>query len=512
MGIDIVLAIFFSFIIGAVFGGMAIFLFKGAAFTRQTRTAQKEASTIISEAQSEARALIREAREVLENERLTLEKELGERRNELQRRETNLTQKEATLEHKLADITQRDARLSAKEREIEQLKANLDEIRAREISELERVSKMTNEEARNLLLERLEADLNQEKIERLHRWEAETQAEADRRAQEIIIQAIQRSASEVTAEATVSVVPLPNDEMKGRLIGREGRNIRAIEQATGVDLIIDDTPEAVTLSSFDPVRREIARQVITKLVLDGRIHPARIEEITAKTKSEVEADIEKTGEEAAYEVGVRGLHPELIKLLGRLKYRTSYGQNVLAHSMEVALLASKMAAELKLNTNLARRAGLLHDIGKAVDREVEGTHAAIGADIARQWEKSPEVIRGIAEHHLDTVNTSMWGFLVSAADAISSSRPGARREDIESYIKRLRDLEEIANNFDGVAKSYAVQAGREIRIMVSPTEINDLAAVKLARDIAQKIEETLQYPGQIKVTVLRETRAIDYAK
>jgi ribonuclease Y len=512
MGIDTVLAIFFSFIIGAVFGGMAMFILKGTAFNRQSGAAQKKADTIISEAQSEARALVKEAREVLENERVVLEREIQERRNELQRRETTLAQKETTLEHKLNDLAQKEKTLSAKEKEMEQLRASLEEIKSRQAGELERVARMTTEEARNIILERLEGELAQEKVERLHRWEAELRAEANRKAQEIIVQAIQRSASEVATETTVSVVPLPNDEMKGRLIGREGRNIRAIEQATGVDLIIDDTPEAVTLSSFDPIRREIARQAITKLVLDGRIHPARIEEVVAKAKNEVEEEIEKAGEEAAFEAGVRGLHPELIKILGRLKYRTSYGQNVLAHSIEVALLASKMAAELKLNVNLAKRAGLLHDIGKAVDREVEGTHAAIGAEIVRQREKSPEVVKGIAEHHLDTENISIWGFLISAADAISSSRPGARREDIENYVKRLRDLEEIADSFAGVAKSYAIQAGREIRIMVRPTEVDDLKAVQMARDIAQKIEETLQYPGQIKVTVLREIRAVDYAK
>ncbi|MFC1951975.1 ribonuclease Y, partial [Chloroflexota bacterium] len=313
-------------------------------------------------------------------------------------------------------------------------------------------------------------------------------------------------------QITVAVVPLPSDEMKGRLIGREGRNIRALEQATGIDLIIDDTPEAVTLSGFDPVRREVARLALSKLILDGRIHPARIEEVVAKTKEEVAATIYSTGEEAAYQVGVPGLRPELIKLLGRLKYRTSYGQNVLAHSIEVAYLAAMIASELGANVATAKKAGLLHDIGKAVDREVEGTHAAIGADLVKQWEKSPEVVQGVAEHHIETDSTSVWGFIISAADAISGGKPGARRELLESYLKRLKALEDIADSFKGVEKSYAIQAGREVRILVKPDEIDDLGAMRLARDIVKKVEGSLEYPGQVKVTVIRETRAVDYAK
>jgi ribonuclease Y len=371
---------------------------------------------------------------------------------------------------------------------------------------------MSSAEAKQTLLDAMDVEIQQEASRRLRQWEAKLKENSDEKAQEILAQAIQRSASEIVAETTVSAVPLPSDEMKGRLIGREGRNIRALEQATGVDLIIDDTPEAVTLSSFDPVRREIARLAISRLILDGRIHPARIEEMVNKAREEVEADIYNAGEQAAIQAGVQGLHPELIRLLGRLKYRTSYGQHSLMHSAETASLAGMIASELGANVSIAKRAGLLHDIGKAVDREVEGPHAAIGADLVRQWDKSPEVIQGIAEHHLETNDTGIWGFIISAADAISSARPGARRESLENYLKRLKALEDIADSFKGVEKSYAIQAGREVRILVKPEEIDDLGAMRLARDIVKKVEETLQYPGQIRVTVIRETRAVDYAK
>jgi ribonuclease Y len=358
----------------------------------------------------------------------------------------------------------------------------------------------------------MEGEMKEETTRRLRDWEEELKDEADVRAQGILSVAIQRSASEIVSEISVVSVPLPGDEMKGRLIGREGRNIRALEQATGVDLIIDDTPEAVTLSSFDPVRREVARLALTKLIADGRIHPARIEEVVTKTKEEVEATMFAAGEQAAFQVEVAGLRPELIRILGRLKYRTSYGQNVLAHSIETAFLAGIIASELGADVAIARKAGLLHDIGKAIDREVEGTHTAIGADLVKQWDKSPEVLQGVAEHHLDSSSTSVWGYIISAADAISSARPGARRESVENYLKRLNALEEIANGFKGVDKSFAIQAGREVRILVKPEEIDDLGAMRMARDIVRKIEEGLSYPGQIKVTVLRETRATDYAK
>jgi ribonuclease Y len=371
---------------------------------------------------------------------------------------------------------------------------------------------MSSAEAKEILLHRVEAEIGDETSRRVRDMEAKVKEESSSKARDILAQAMQRCATEVVAESTVSSVPLPSDEMKGRLIGREGRNIRALEHATGVDLIIDDTPEAVSLSCFDPVRREIARVALERLILDGRIHPGRIEEMVQRARNEVEAIIQTEGEQAAAKVGVPGLAPELIRVLGRLKYRFSYGQNVLMHSVEVALLAGMMAAEIGARVNIAKKAGLLHDIGKAVDFETEGPHALIGADVARQWEKSPEVVDAIAGHHGEAQMTSAEAFLVSAADAISGARPGARRESLEQYLKHLEALEAIANGFPGVEKSYAIQAGREIRIMVKPEEIDDLSAMRLARDIAKKVEESLNYPGQVKVTVIRETRAVDYAK
>ncbi|MBI4285250.1 MAG: ribonuclease Y [Chloroflexi bacterium] len=500
------------FIIGIILGAFVAFVLRRAIISRQIRIAERKGARIIAESQSKAKEISNEARQEMEKVKSAAESEHRERRLELQRQENRLNQKLENVERKLENLEHRDRNLTNKEKSIETLRAQISEIKDKQLKQLETISSMSSAEAKNVLLEAMQGELKEEATRRLREWEAKLREETNERTQSILAQAIQRSASEMVAETTVSTVPIPSDEMKGRLIGREGRNIRALEQATGVDLIIDDTPEAVTLSSFDGVRREIARQALAKLVLDGRIHPARIEEVVNNVKEQVEADIVKTGEEAAYQVGVHGLRPELIKLLGRLKYRTSYGQNVLNHSIETAFLASMIAGELGANATLAKRAGLLHDIGKAVDREVEGTHAAIGADLVKQWDKSPEVVQGIAEHHLETENTSLWGFIVSAADAISGARPGARRETLESYIKRLRALEDIANGFKGVERSFAIQAGREIRIMVKPEEVDDISAVRLARDIVKKIEEGLEYPGQIKVTVVRETRAVDYAK
>jgi ribonuclease Y len=512
MGVGEILAIFFSFVIGVIFGGMAMFLSRSMLANHQIRIAQRKAAKLLAEARTEAKDILEENRKEIEKLKLMNEAEYKERRAEIQRQENRLTQKESSLEHKLEDAVGRERNLILKEKELEAIKANLAEVKENQLKQLELISGLTSDEAKQLLLDKIEVEIQEEAARRLRDWEIKLKEEAEEKARGILSQVIQRSASEIVSETTASVVTIPNDEMKGRLIGREGRNIRALEQATGVDLIIDDTPEAVTISSFDPVRREIAYQALSKLILDGRIHPARIEEIVAKTKEEVETAIVQAGEQAALQVGVTRLHPELIKLLGRLKYRTSYGQNVLAHSIEVAYFSGMIAAELGVNVALAKRAGLLHDIGKAVDREIEGTHASIGADLVRQWDKSKEVVKGVAEHHMETGDTSIWGFIVSAADAISSARPGARRESLENYLKRLKSLEEIADGFKGVEKSYAIQAGREVRILVKPDEVDDLSAMRLARDIVKKIEESLEYPGQIRVIVLRETRAIDYAK
>ncbi|MBA7561693.1 MAG: ribonuclease Y [Dehalococcoidia bacterium] len=507
-----ILAVFFSFVIGVVFGGMAIFLFRRMMVNRQIRLAQRKAAKIEAEANEEAKKTLNEAKREVDKTKSAADADYRERRSELQRQENRLSQKTETLDRKLEGAEQRERNLTNKEKEITSVRSELDEIRAKQLKQLEMISGMSTAEAKKLFLDAIETEMEKETSRRLREWEANFREEADKKAQDILSQAIQRCASEVVTETTVAAVPLPSDEMKGRLIGREGRNIRALEQATGVDLIVDDTPEAVTLSSFDPVRREIARLALTKLITDGRIHPARIEEVVNKTKEDVEVAIQNAGEQAAYQVGVHGLRPELVKLLGRLKYRTSYGQNVLNHSVEVAHLAGMIAGELGVNVATAKKAGLLHDIGKAVDREVEGPHAAIGADLVKQWDKAPEVVQGVGEHHFETDSTSVWGFLVAAADAVSSARPGARRESLERYLKRLKELEDIANDFKGVEKSYAIQAGREIRILVKPEEIDDLGAMRLARDIVKKIEEGLEYPGQIKVTVLRETRAVDYAK
>jgi len=511
-GIIVILAIFFAFVIGAVFGGMAAFIFRRVMFNRQIRIAERKAAKIMAEARDESRVMLNDAQEEARKTKTSVDTEYRERRSELQRQENRVSQKIENLDRKLEGVEQRERNMAGKEKEIESIRGQLGELRDRQLKQLELISGMSSAEARQQLIDAMQVEMEQETSRRLREWEAKLKEEADEKAQEILSQAIQRSASEIVTESTVSVVPLPSDEMKGRLIGREGRNIRALEQATGVDLIIDDTPEAVTLSSFDPVRREVARNALRKLILDGRIHPARIEEVVAKAKEDVDADINSAGEQAAYQVSVHGLRPEIIRLLGRLKYRTSYGQNCLSHSLETAHIAGMIASELGANVGIAKRAGLLHDIGKAVDREVEGTHAQIGADLVKQWDKSPEVVQGIAGHHLETDSVSMWGFIISAADAISSARPGARRESLENYLKRMKALEDIANDFKGVEKSYAIQAGREIRILVKPEEIDDLGAMRLARDIVKRIEEGLEYPGQIKVTVLRETRAVDFAK
>ena len=512
MGIEFYIALVSVFVIGVIGGGALVFFYRRMVINHQLRVAQRKAARTTGEAKLEAKEILREAKEDAGKTKLTVEAEYRERRTELQRQENRLSSKMETLERKLEGVDQRERNIANRERKIESTQTELAEIRDKQIKQLALISGMSSNEAKETLLERIEQEMQEETSRRLREWENQLKEEADKKAQGILAQSIQRYASEVVSETSVSSVPLPSDEMKGRLIGREGRNIRALEQATGVDLIIDDTPGTVTLSGFDPVRRQVARLALNKLIVDGRIHPARIEEVVAKAKEEVDATITSAGEQAAYEVGIHGLRPELIKVLGRLKYRTSYGQNVLTHSVEVAYLAGMLASELAADAAIAKKSGLLHDLGKAVDHEVEGTHTAIGADLVKQWDKSPEVVQGILEHHLDTTSTSVWGYIISAADAISSARPGARRESLENYLKRLRALEDIANAFKGVEKSFAIQAGREIRILVKPEEIDDLEAMRLARDIVKKIEEGLDYPGQIKVTVLRETRAVDYAK
>lgn len=426
--------------------------------------------------------------------------------------ERRLTQKEESLDRKIESIERKEENLNKKDEEIDKVREQVQELHAKQLAELERLSGLTSDEARVILLANIEDEIKHEAAMLIKEIESQAKEEGEKRARDIISQAIQRCAADHVAETTVTVVALPNDEMKGRIIGREGRNIRTLETLTGIDLIIDDTPEAVILSGFDPIRRETARLALEKLILDGRIHPARIEEMVEKARKEVENQIREAGEQATFETAVHGLHPELVKLLGRLKYRTSYGQNVLKHSIEVSHLAGLMAAELGVDITLAKRAGLLHDIGKAIDHETEGPHVTIGADLCKKYKESPAIIHAVAAHHGDEEAKTIEAVLVQAADAISAARPGARRETLESYIKRLEKLEAITNSFEGVEKSFAIQAGREVRVMVKPDKIDDLSAVRLVRDIAKRIEDELEYPGQIKVMVIRETRAVEYAK
>lgn len=467
--------------------------------------AQKRAETIKKET-------ILEAKEEVYKLKSENERENRERRNEIQRSERRLLQKEELLDKKIEAIEQREENAVKKQKEIEASEAEINELKAKQLKELETISGMSMDEAKDILLESVEHDARHEAALMLREIEQKTKEEADKRARNIVSLAIQRCAADHVAETTVSVVALPNDEMKGRIIGREGRNLRTLETATGVDLIIDDTPEAVTLSGFDPVRREVARIALEKLIMDGRIHPGRIEEMVEKARKEVDVQIREAGEQAIFECGIHGLHHELVKLLGRLKYRTSYGQNVLKHSIEVSHLAGIMAAEIGANVTLAKRAGLLHDIGKAIDHEVEGPHVQIGADVAKKYRENNQVINAIMAHHGDVEPATVEAVLVQAADAISAARPGARRETLENYIKRLEKLEEIANSFEGVDKSFAIQAGREIRIIVKPENVNDADTIIMAKEIVKRIETELEYPGQIKVNVIRETRAVEFAK
>ncbi|MEG0830509.1 MAG: ribonuclease Y [Anaerovoracaceae bacterium] len=512
-----------SIILGIIIGIIALvvgiligYILRKTVGEKAIGSAEQKAKNLILDAENRSETIRKEitleAKEEAHKIRSDVDREIRERRGEIQKSERRLIQKEESLDRKLENIERKEESITAKETIVVEKQKELDGFVAKQLEELEKISGYSVEEAKAVLLANTEQEIRYETSIMIKEIEAKAKEEADKKAKEIITGAIQRCAADHIAESTVSVVPLPNDEMKGRIIGREGRNIRAIETLTGIDLIIDDTPEAVILSGFDPVRREVARLSLEKLIVDGRIHPARIEEMVEKSQREVESIMKEEGEQATFEVGIHNLHPELIKLLGRLKYRTSYGQNVLKHSVEVAHLAGLMAGELGLDITLAKRAGLLHDIGKAIDHEREGTHVDLGMEVLKKYKESEAVINGMAAHHGDYEPKSMEAVLIAAADALSAARPGARRETLETYIKRLQKLEEIANTTPGVEKSFAIQAGREIRIIAKPDEMNDDTIVSLAREISKKIESELEYPGQIKVNVVRETRAIDYAK
>ena len=503
-------------IICAIIGIIIGFFIRKSISESKIGSAEIEAKRIVEDATKKAetrkKEILVEAKDEAHKLRNEYERENKERRNEIQRSEKRLIKKEEMLDSKSLVVEKKEETLQKKLKEIEAKQSKLEAIHQKQVEELERISGLSTEDAKNILIDNIKREAEQEAAVAVKEIERESKETAERKAREIITYAIQKCSADHVAETTVSVVDLPNDEMKGRIIGREGRNIRALEQLTGIDIIIDDTPEAVVISGFDPIRREVARLALEKLIADGRIHPARIEEMVEKAKKEVEQIIKDEGEQATLDTGIHGLHPELIKLLGRLKFRTSYGQNVLKHSIEVSYLAGIMAAELGADVKIAKRAGLLHDIGKAVDHEVEGPHVAIGEDLAKKYKESKAVIHAIAAHHGDIEPQTVEAVLVQAADAISAARPGARRETLETYIKRLEKLEEISNSFEGVEKSFAIQAGREVRIMVKPEVTSDSSIILIARDIVKKIEEEMEYPGQIKVNVIRETRATEYAK
>lgn len=501
-----------ALVVGCILGG----LYRKKVSEREIGSAEEKAKQIINDAyksaESKRRETLLEAKEEIHKSRSEYEREVKERRAELQKQERRLQQKEETLDRKTDTLDKKTDALNQKIAAIDTKQNEINQLKKTQMELLEKISGYTVEEAKAFLINSLKDDVVHEQALMVKELENQYKDEADSRAREIIATAIQRCAADHASEVTVSVVPLPNDEMKGRIIGREGRNIRTLETLTGVDLIIDDTPEAITLSSFDPVRREIARLALEKLIVDGRIHPARIEEMVDKARREVEQIIKSEGERATFETGIHGIHPELVKILGRLRYRTSYGQNVLQHSIEVAHIAGMMASELGLDPVPARRAGLLHDIGKAIDHEVEGSHVQIGVDLAKKYKESQPIIHAIEAHHGDVEAKTIVACLVQAADAISAARPGARRENLENYIKRLEKLEEITSSYPGVEKSYAIQAGREVRVMVKPEQVSEDQMVILARELAHRIENELEYPGQIKVHVLRETKAVEYAK
>ncbi len=510
-------------IITAVLVLIALALGSGIGYLARKKTAEKsilsaefKAQEIVLEAEKGAEAVkkekLLEAKEEVHQLRSELDKEVRERRNEVQRHEKRILQKEETLDRKSDNLEKKEEQLSKKTKECSDKQVEIEKLFDVQVKELERISGLTIEEAKSQLLADIEKDVKHDAVVMIKDIESKAKEDGTKKAREIIAYAIQKCAADYVAESTVSVVSLPNDEMKGRIIGREGRNIRALETMTGVDLIIDDTPEAVILSSFDPIRREVARLALEKLIVDGRIHPARIEEMVDKARKEIDQQIKEEGENACFDAGVHNLHPELVRLLGRLKYRTSYGQNVLRHSIEVSYLAGVMAAELGADVRIAKRAGLVHDIGKAVDHEVEGTHIEIGMNLLKKYKESNEIIHAMSTHHGDYEPETLEAVLVTAADAISAARPGARRETLETYIKRLEALEAIANTYEGVEKSFAIQAGREIRVMVLPDQVSDDNMLLVAREIRKRIEDELDYPGQIKVSLIRETRAVEYAK
>ena len=497
----------------ALVAGVGIgYIVKQSLVEKELERDKSKANLLLEEAQKRANEMELRAKNQALEIRQAAEAEIVRRRNEVNREEDRLQKRREELDIRTDRLEKRDQMLNKRQSALDRRTNEIEHLHAQHMEELQRISQMSLEEARSLLLAEVEKDARNDMARIIRQVEAEAREEGDRRAREIITGAIQRVASEHVAEVTTSVVPLPADEMKGRIIGRNGRNIHAFEQAAGVDVIVDDTPEAVTISCFDPVRREIARRALAKLVIDGRIHPAHIEKVLKNEQKEVERDIAEAGSQAAYDAGVAGLHPEILKTLGRLKYRTSYGQNQLTHAVETAHIASMLAAEVGVDVEVAKAGALLHDLGKAIDHNVEGTHAQIGAELARRSGVNPKVVNAIASHHHEIDQESVEAAIVEAADAISGARPGARRESLEQYIKRVRALEDIANSFKGVSQSYALQAGREVRIFVKPEEIDDLDSVRLARDIAKNIEESMQYPGQIKVTVIRETRTVDYAK
>ena len=508
---DILVVGLVALVAGLVGFGIALVLRRSFALASET-TARANADRLLAEARARQNQIILEAKDEALRVAKTAEAENRERRAELQRYETRLDKKDEQLDQKTAQVEERDRRLTQKETELEAERAKIAQLQDEQRTELARVASLSMEEARALLLQQVEEEMRDVTNRKVRELEAEAREQADERARDILTMALQRYAAEHTAEHSVTVVALPSDDMKGRIIGREGRNIRTLEQLTGVDLIIDDTPEAVVVSGFDPIRREVAKRALERLLVDGRIHPARIEEMVAKARTEIDQVMKEAADAAIYEVGIGGLHPDLVRMLGRLHFRTSYGQNVLRHSIEVAHVAGILASETGYDAQTMKRAGLLHDIGKAIDHEVEGPHTVIGGELLKRYGFPQAVIDGVVGHHGDVEPVTMVGTLISAADAISAARPGARSEIVSNYIQRLQELESVANSFAGVEKSFAIQAGREVRVVVKPDQVDDLASARLSRDIAQKIQETLQYPGQVKVTVIRETRAVEYAK